>query len=337
MTRMFRLLLATTAVVSGPAVAQDLISDGPLQIDEWRVPYEESRPRDPYAASGDTVWFVGQRTGYLAKLDVTSGDMSKVDLPEGEGPHNLIVSEDGIVWYAGNRTGVIGRYDPETDELEEIPMPEEAARDPHTLIFNDDQSAIFFTVQGGNYMGRLDIDTREVNLVPSKTEGSRPYGIKQGPDGTVWVALFGTSKLARLDPETLELTEVPLPRDAARPRRLEVGEDGRVWYVDYAEGRLGVYDPEAEEFEEWTMPSGEGARPYGTAMDEDGTIWFVETGVEPNMFRGFDPETEEFIAGTAVPSGGGTVRHMFYHQPEGTVWFGADTNTVGRALVGEVE
>ncbi len=32
-----------------------------------------------------------------------------------------------------------------------------------------------------------------------------------------------------------------------------------------------------------------------------------------------------------VPSGGGTVRHMYYHEPTHTVWFGTDTNYVGRA------
>ena len=299
-----RALSAAAAALTGAAVAQDMSSDGPLRIEEWTVPWEASRPRDPFAASADTVWFVGQRTGYIANLDVDSGEMSRIALPAGEGPHNLIVGDDGVVWYAGNRTGVIGRYDPAADEIEEIPMPLEAARDPHTLIFNADQTAIWFTVQGGNFIGRLDIATRDVTLIPSKTEGSRPYGIKQGPDGTIWVALFGTDKLGRVDPETMELTEVELPRREARPRRLEVGADGHVWYVDYAGGRLGRYDPADNAFREWVMPAGADARPYGTAMDDDGIIWFVETGVAPNMFRGFDPETQEFIAATPVPSGG---------------------------------
>ena len=46
------------------AVADD------LDILEWQVPYEQSRPRDPFAASDTSVWFVGQRSGYLAHLDV---------------------------------------------------------------------------------------------------------------------------------------------------------------------------------------------------------------------------------------------------------------------------
>ncbi|MBI1392170.1 MAG: lyase [Alphaproteobacteria bacterium] len=318
-------MLALTCA-AGAATAADLSNDGPVAIDEWKVPYEESRPRDPFAASGDEVWFVGQRTGYLAKLDVETGEFSKVDLKEGEGPHNLIVASDGIVWYAGNRTGVIGRYDPSTEMIEEVAMPDPAARDPHTLVLDEGEENIWFTVQGGNFMGRLAIESRKVDLIPSMTPGSRPYGIKMGPEGDVWVVLFGANKLAHIDPQTLELTEIELPREGARPRRLEVGADGRVWYVDYAEGMLGAYDPATEAFDEWPLPGGEGSRPYGTAMDADGDVWLVETGVSPNRFVGFDPDTETFFGSADVPSGGGTIRHMHYHAPSGAVWFGTDTN-----------
>ncbi|MFP4002790.1 MAG: lyase [Alphaproteobacteria bacterium] len=303
-----------------------------VDIREWDVPWENTRPRDPYAESAGSVWFVGQRGGYLARLDVATGKMTKVNLKSGSGPHNLIVDEDGIVWYAGNRKALIGRYDPETKKLEEIPMPDSKARDPHTLVF-DGKGHIWFTVQGGNFIGRLNKESRKVDLIPSQTPRSRPYGIKVAPDGTVWVALFGTHKLARIDPDSLELTEVDLPRTDARPRRLAVTADGRVWYVDYAKGRLGVYDPQAKQFEEWELPPGKRSRPYGMAMDSKGRLWMVATGVDPNLFIGFDPEKEAFFSSTAVPSGGGTVRHMHYHAPSGTVWFGADTNTVGRAVV----
>ena len=60
-------------------------------------------------------------------------------------------------------------------------------------------------------------------------------------------------------------------------------------------------------------------------------IWIVETGPEPNQFVGFDPMTEEIFSVTEVPSGGGTVRHMYFDAETNAVWFGADTNTIGVA------
>ena len=84
------------------------------------------------------------------------------------------------------------------------------------------------------------------------------------------------------------------------------------------------------------MPGGEGSRPYGMAVDGQDRIWFVETGPNPNRFIGFDPATEEFFSITEVKSGGGAIRHMHYHAPTGTIWFGTDTDTVGRAKVGPI-
>lgn len=324
---------SVTAMLAGAVALTGAAAQDTIDIREWEVPYENSRPRDPFAESATSVWFVGQRGGYIGHLNAETGDITKIDLKEGSAPHNLIVGEDGIVWYAGNRSALIGRYDPKTKEIEEIPMPDEAARDPHTLVMDEEGEHIWFTVQGGNMIGRLTLEDRKVDLVESQTKGSRPYGVKIAPDGSVWVALLGTHKLANLDPETMALREIELPREDARPRRLEVTEDGRVWYVDYMEGYLGAYNPDTEEFEEWRLPQGENARPYGTAADASGRIWMVATGVQPNIFLGFDPETEEFFGATEVPSGGGTIRHMHYHEPSGAVWFGADTNYIGRAIV----
>lgn len=328
MRNLSQTFILAAAVLALPAAAQDR-----LEIDEWQVPYDESRPRDPFAESADSVWFVGQRTGYVARYDVDTGEFEKVDLKPGSGPHNLVVGSDGIVWYAGNRNALIGRYDPATGDIEEIPMPDDAARDPHTLVFDHDEDNIWFTVQGGNMLGRLNIESRKVDLIPSPTERSRPYGIKMAPDGSVWAVLFGSYKLAHIDPATLELTEIDLPRDEARPRRIEITSDGRIWYGDYAAGRLGVYDPDADSFEEWPMPQGGDSRPYGMASDDDDNVYVVATGVQPNVFMGFDTSSETFFGATPVPSGGGTVRHMHYHAPSGAVWFGTDTNYLGRAIV----
>ncbi len=329
---LMRALTSFFAAIIAVSVTSLVLADS-IDIREWQVPYAQSRPRDPFAESATSVWFVGQRGGYLAHLDAESGEFVEVELKAGSGPHNLIVGSDGVVWYAGNLNSMIGRYDPGTREFEEILMPEKAARDPHTLIFDESEEHIWFTVQGGNMIGRLNIELRKVDLIRLRTARSRPYGIKLAPDRSVWVALFGSNKLAHINPETLEHEEIVLPRAEARPRRLEVLDDGRVWYVDYAKGMLGVYDSGSKDFTEWQMPQGEGARPYGMASDSTGNLWMVASGVQPNVFVGFNPETESFFGATEIQSGGGAIRHMHYHEASGAVWFGTDTNYIGRAIV----
>jgi len=320
----FALLL--TATVAAPSVAQS------VDIREWPVPWEDSRPRDPYVDGNGQVWFVGQRGNYIAVLNPESGDFRRYELSERALPHNLIVDDDGIVWYAGNGNAHIGRLDPATGEVQEIRMPDEAARDPHTLIF-DGNGDIWFTVQGGNFVGKLDTDSHDVRVIAIPSPRSRPYGIVVDDSGRPWLNLFGTNKLATVDPQTFQLREVPLAREGARTRRIDMTSDGAVWYVDYAEGFLGRFDPATEQVKEWAMPSGAESRPYAMAVDARDRIWIVESGVQPNRFVGFDPATETFFGTTAVPSGGGTVRHMMFHQSSNTIWFGADTGTIGRIVV----
>ncbi|ABI66281.1 putative streptogramin lyase, gluconolactonase family [Maricaulis maris MCS10] len=302
-----------------------------VDIQEWDVQWE-GRPRDPYTLDGETVWFVGQANSYIGRLDVATGEMTRTDLREGAGPHNLIVNPDGRIWYAGNRDAHIGIYDPADGTFDYVETPPDTVADPHTQIF-DGNGNIWFTSQRSNSVSRLNMETRQLDTVMVPTPGARAYGIKLAPDGTIWVALFGTHKLASVDPQTMVLTEHDLPRDTARPRRLDITSDGRIWYGDYADGYLGVLDPADGSVTEWAMPSGANARPYALAVDGQDRVWFVETGVDPNWFVGFDPASETFFSVTGIPSGGGVVRHMHYLPATGEIWFGSDMGTIGRAQV----
>jgi len=308
------------------------------EIQEWPVPWENTRPRDPYVGPEGRVWFVGQVGHYVASFDPESGEFRRYDLEDGTGPHNLIVDTDGTVWYAGNLANHIGRVDPSSGAIEKFMMPDDDARDPHTLAF-DDRGHIWFTVQGGNFIGRLNKATGEVRLTeapraetPRGLTGSRPYGIKIDSQGRPWVVLFNTNVIVRVNPADMGLHVYELP-DGARPRRLEIADDGGIWYVDYARGKLARLDPATGGVQEYDTPGGERSRPYGMAMDQLGRIWFVETGVQPNRFVGFRPDTHLFFSNTELESGGGTVRHMYFHEPTHSIWFGTDTNTIGRAVV----
>ncbi len=333
--------LAVLAALALPLLAPRTTAaqEQETRLDEWTVPWEDSRPRDPYRGPDGKVWFVGQRSHYAAYLDPATGEFKKYDLDDGTGPHNLIVAADGTVWYSGNRATHIGRLDPESGAIEKFRMPDEAARDPHTMVF-DRQGDIWFTVQIGNFIGKFWTETGEVKLISTPRAEtrrgpgtSRPYGIKMDSHDRPWVVLFNTNRIAMVDPQTMELTTFDLPDERSRPRRLVIDSEDNVWYVDYALGRLGRLDPETGEVREWDNPSGEQSRPYGVAIDADDRVWFVETGPRPNKFVGFDPATENFFSIVEVDSGGGAIRHMFYDRDDNVVWFGTDTNTIGRATL----
>ena len=177
-----------------------------------------------------------------------------------------------------------------------------------------------------------DINQVDADLVAVPIEKSRPYGVKLDSSGRPWFALLGTNGLATVDPETFELTIVRTPREGTRLRRIAITSDDRVWYTDYSEGWLGVYDPSDGSFKEWPNPS-EKSGPYAIATDASDRIWFVETMASPNNFVGFDPAKESFFSQTTVPSGAGAVRHMVFDPARNAIWFGTDTNNLGKATL----
>ncbi|MDJ0958145.1 MAG: hypothetical protein QNI91_14855 [Arenicellales bacterium] len=329
---MVRLLSFLLFLLLGPNPA--LSDNTKVTIQEWDVPWPSTRPRDPAVGPDGRVWFVGQVGHYVASFEPDTETFSRYDLEDYTGPHNVIVTGDSRVWYAGNLKAHIGELNRDTGAIKKYDMPHPRARDPHTLI-SDDQGHIWFTVQGGNFIGRLTIAEKVVDLIEVPTANARPYGIALDSNARPWIVELGSHKLATVDPKSLELREIELVRKETRPRRIAITSDDRVWYVDYAQGFLGRYDPKEGTVKEWLAPGGSQARPYAMAADDKDRLWFVEVGPQPNRLVGFDPALDNFFSITPIPSGGGAVRHMVFHPPTRVIWFGTDTNTLGRAHIPE--
>lgn len=332
--RQYAFAAVLVAALSSPLVAQSgpNASANPLTITEWTVPWERTRPRDPYVDSQGKVWFVGQTGHYIARLDPANGQFTRFELEPGAGPHNLIVDRAGIVWYSGNRVGNIGRLDPSTGAITRYPMPDTTIRDPHTMVF-DRAGNIWFTAQSGNVIGHLNVTTGNVRLLRVERPRSRPYGIMMDSRDRPWIVLFGTNRIATVDPATFALREYDLPRAEARPRRIAITSDDAIWYGDYATGKLGRLDPATGRVEEWPLPGGERSRPYAIMQDDQDRVWVFETGAQPNTMVGFDTRSKQFLPSRPIPSGGGTIRHVFYDRNARSIWFGADVGTIGRAPV----
>ncbi len=309
------------------------VVDEPIEvtINEWPVPWKDTRPRDPDVAPNGVIWLVGQGGDYAARFDPEKEIFTRKVLPPGSGPHSLIIDPKGTLWIAANRQAFIGRMNYVTGELKRFPMPDETVRDPHTLVFSG-QDEIWFTSQWGNSVGRMNKRSGKITLVPMQTEKARPYGIKMDAEEYPWIALLGTNGLATIDPQTLQLSVIRLPRQEARLRRLAITRDGMVWYTDYAGGFFGRYAPQTGEIKEWKAPS-EQSGPYAMAADSYGRIWFVETWPQPNLLIGFDPLTEMIFSITPIPSGGGAVRNMVFDPQRNSLWFGTDTNNLAQAIL----
>ncbi len=298
--------------------------DTRITIEEWLVPTLGQRPRDPVEAPDGSIWWTGMWASLVGRLDPETGAMAEYRLPPAARPHSIVPHRDGSIWYTGNSNATIGRLDPATGRITEYPT---RAGDPHTAIFHPN-GRLYFTAQHAGMLGRLDPATGKVDEIETRR---RPYGIKVGPDGRLWVAYNGTNAIGAMDPETLEVTYFPIPDERTRIRRLDIASDGTIWYVNSSLGRIGRLDPESGETREWPSPSGPTSHPYSLAVIDD-VVWYNESGMRPDALVRFDPATERFQS-WAIPSGVGIIRNGWVTREGDLLIHQSSSNRIGRVSI----
>ena len=193
-----------------------VVVPGPVEaaIKLWQVPTPGSRPHDPLAARDGAIWYTGQLSGKLGRLDPKSGEIKEYPLKTPQtGPHGLVEDKDGNIWFTGNHMSLVGKLDPKTGDVSEYKMPDPKAKDPHTIAI-DGNGIVWFTAQNANMVGRIDPKSGEVKLVTSPTANSRPYGLVINSKGIPVFVEFGVNKIATIDPNTLAIKEYTLPDPA---------------------------------------------------------------------------------------------------------------------------
>ena len=302
---------------------------------EWAVPFgADSRPRDPYADAQGRVWFVGQNGNYIAYLDPKSNQFKRYEIEPGTNPHDLVV-EKGMVWFTGNRNNRLVKLDPATGKLTTYMIPDTSVRDPHTMIFDRKSGAAWFTAQNAGVVGRFEPATGKFRLWRS-APGARPYGIVLDSHGQPWFDLFGTNKLATIEPGSAVIRTFTVGPENTRPRRIAITSTDQIYWGDYSRGFVGHLDPKTGRTEEWAMPAGGVALPYGMATDDRDVIWVAQNSRAnlPATLVAFDPRTKSFSAEIPVGKPGpNTIRHMTFDPATRQLWFGTDQGTIGRVQV----
>jgi virginiamycin B lyase len=178
--------------------------------------------------------------------------------------------------------------------------------------------------------GRFDPLTHEAKVWTVPLNRALPYGMVNAPDGSIWVALFGTNKLGRVDAATGALREITLPESGARPRRIAVDETGMVWYTDFPRGYLGSYNPRTGAFKEWLSPGGTSSAPYGIAIVPDGRIFYNEA--RSGTIVAFDRKTGKSET-IKIPTPGSIVRNISVDSTRNRVWLALS----GISRLGKIE
>ena len=247
-----------------------------------------SGPHDVAPAPDGTVWYTGQGSGELGRLDPATGAVERIALGSGSRPHGVIVGPDGAPWITDGGLNAIVRVDPTTKRIDRFNLPANRTNaNLNTAVF-DAQGLLWFTGQSGVY-GRLDPATRRMDVFDAP-KGSGPYGIAVA-GGAVWFVSLAGSYLARIDSKSGAATVVELPTAAQGARRVWADSRGRLWVAEWNAGQVAMHDPGSGTSREWRLP-GAPPRAYAVDVDETDKVWLTDWG--SNALVRFDPATERF-------------------------------------------
>jgi virginiamycin B lyase len=307
-----RFLAASAAILTAPAGHHAARA----QEAPFRTKYYPIRAgvglHDVAPASDSTVWFTGQGSGVLGRLDPRDGSFKTFPLGKGAAPHGVTVGPDGAPWMTEGGQNAIARLDPSDGKVALFRLPKDAAdANLNTGVF-DKAGIYWFTGQSGFY-GRLVPNTGEMRVFKAP-RGFGPYGITLTPKGEVWYASLAGSYIAKIDPATGNATIVEPPTPSQGARRVWSDSKGRIWVSEWNSGQASVHDPADGSWKTWKLP-GKDPHAYAVYVDGSDKVWL--TDFTANAIVRFDPVTEKFTA-FASDKIGANVRQL--NGRAGEVW-----------------
>jgi virginiamycin B lyase len=297
-------VIAAIAALAAPAFANDRVSYFPVQAN--------SRPHDVAPAVDGAIWYTGQRTGFLGRLDPKTGKDEAIPIGSGSAPHGVITGPDGAAWITDGGLNANVRYDPATRKFDYFMLPPQLpSANLNTGVF-DKQGVYWFTGQNGVH-GYVDPRTGKHESWKSPRRGT--YGITVTPSDEVWYVALAGDHLGKIDKSTGDVMIVEPHRKGAGPRRVWSDSKGVLWVSFWHSGEVGRYDPASKTWKAWLLPGNSGSGCYSVYVDEQDKVWL--TDFLTNSIVRFDPATETF---ERFPSNqrGAQVRQMLGRP--GEVW-----------------
>jgi virginiamycin B lyase len=298
-----------------PAAVRSLVT-------EYELPVPSDLPHDLMVDVDGRVVVTGMLSGSMYLLDPESGEFEAHEIPvAGGNPRAIDIDREGN-WYVllGNPRK-LARRDRATEEWHDWNL----AMYPHSIQL-DGGGRLWFNghfTRDPERIGYADTRTGEVVTIDVPVEampdGGRTiqYGLRTGPDGSVWTTQLVGGRLIRYEPGSGEFRLYDLPTPFSGPRRPDVDARGVVWIPEYANNRLARFDPATEAFQEFELPITD-ALPYVVRVDRRRDLVWIGTAAADALLR-FDPAMEQFAV-FPLPTHGALIRHIDIDEATGDVW-----------------
>jgi YVTN family beta-propeller protein len=254
--------------------------------------------------------FVGNNAGMLAVVNKSDNSISIIDLasksivkslPTGEGPHELVISNDGK-WAVS--TDFVGGdsltvFDLSTLEVARtIPLP--TTPGPHGIRFLKDNEHVVFTSGKSQKLGMVNIFSSElVSAIDTAQQTTHMLTFCED-ENTIYTTNIRSNSISVLDvlsqKKLKDIATQPMP-EAINCRKTS----GNIWYGANKDGKLSVVEPSSEK----VIATWDGfSFPYRVLFNHDESIAMVPD-FRNHYVRFFDAESKQELGTLNLEDGAG--------------------------------
>jgi streptogramin lyase len=209
----------------------------------------------------ENIWLGMQFQGGVAKFDKKTEKFQTWSLPANlNGDHvqiNQVSPEhhrvDGKVWLQDAGTYTVLRLDEKTGKFE-VFEPYKIPRPNIYDVIADAQNNVYFTVFGGQSIGKIDAKTGKISIYDTPSRGSAPRRGMIDSEGRLWFGENRANRIGMFDPRTAAFKEWPAPSPESWPYDATADKNGEVWSGGEFSDRILRLNPKTSEIVEYLLP-----------------------------------------------------------------------------------
>jgi virginiamycin B lyase len=299
---------------SRPKTTPTLMASGTFR--EYSLPQPNSGLMRPAIDHRGRIWFGEMGHNLLAVFDPHSQKFLKITPPHGRsGIMGVVVAPDDTIWFAEQYANYIGHYFPAAGQFQTYPLPFLTVPDPGSTgktltlpsapndLVLDQQGNVWFTELNANALGRLDIQSGQIQQYPlttiKSTQELNPYGITIDHQGTIWFTEASMNHIGRLDPKTGRISYVSMQGSTTPLMEIAADSHDIIWATSFSSGLLLSFNPKTATFTPYYAPASGGL--YGITITHGDQVWVTINAA--NAIANLVPTANHFID-YAIPSSG---------------------------------
>jgi virginiamycin B lyase len=209
----------------------------------------------------ENLWLGMQFQGGIAKFDRKTEKFQTWSLPPELNRDYVQINQvspehtyvDGKVWLQDAGTYTVLRLDLKSGKFESF-APYAIPRPNIYDVISDAQNNAWFTVYGGEEIGRIDAKTGKIERFRTPTANSGPRRGMMDPQGRLWFGENHGDRIGMYDTRSGKFREWRPPTAESWPYDVTADKDGDVWSGGEFTDTIQRLDPKSGEFTEYLLP-----------------------------------------------------------------------------------